>query len=1223
MFTHEALGEPFPQGTAAHANSMAQQRSGASPHAHHVVQDMESGAHSVTMQPDPETQQIVQTFQGGQPVPAPEQDPEAAAEPEGEMPADQGAPEDQQAAAPEAAAESLDAIDRLLSESGFVRSKIAPRQIDDISRYVVQEVDAPAPRRSADVQQEMRDELEEMLKLYQNSNLRSLSRIDEAVPVDSNRGVTTRGNSAYDKFTSPETREKVLRSRTDEIDAFARSRSIPTSNIYAATEAAMRTGKVPDLGQYGLAGDDAVATKQFIISNILNVQGLEDINYGGSSIHEGDDVAAPAPGPGDDHHKKMVQRIKQHVKPGGRVDYEAMPDELLHYMAGKGDPRARGHIRMRKNPPKPLKLDRPPKHITWHNRAYYEDEEGLEEAHGTSHLETSLGPFVAPGTKVKKATRRADKLPKMEGVKGGRRAGLIDRDRGYDREPSETGVFKSVTRKDPSKMMSSGERERAREFEPEPGSKAERHPSWIGTDPENPTGVTIRKRDSLGKKADKIRKMQQSGVDVDPTQFMAEGSTSIRSLGKGGHVDAGGDFLPDPRFAGHRPMVGKTAKGEYYANRRRNRAIEVEKDALEPGSTVREIAKRRRSDAENRQRVADAGKLTPEGKVPSAPKKEKRAMYARKKRERAAYTVQADDTYIDPTSYMAEGSGGRRALERKYEAAKKAHDANIKRIGSEPYEITQKRLASTRAREAAARARERQRYQQRPPGGHERMAAKVKRKEAYDKAGFPGHITLPSQRNPESRVGRPDGGDGGGQGWPINRAATRVKRGQEKLRRMRQTSSVDLDPSRFMVEAQWDYQCSGCGARHSEREFERAHESGECHKCGESAINIDAVPRRRPSKTTPKNEEAGYLGEEGGPYRTGGAPHRAALSPTRSNPGSDAPVGGHWEKEDLLPKKVMQALKKEIGDRVHGYPRAELFRLARERGLLGTEESVSREADSILGIAEGDPRSGSWPKLDSDLARLLKADPSSKTLAGTSFGPSPEIGLAEDDYKGIAHHYGGKYLGYVQPYQGMYEFPSEDSATRFANHCAAKTKSVPHVSGKRVSVDEPKMHEAGHLGYAGHAGPMSGASPHSSMGSDKSPSEIKDKKSKKKVEDTHQSSTDNILGIDDQDPRAQSWPKMSEEMRKLLNLEDNRYMAPRPGARVDFEEKPVQEATFGGANVGAFLGGNLGGQLGAHLMQRTQQTPPYDTSVDVSNCERDEKVRRMRDLLKRVGLRPE
>lgn len=113
--------------------------------------------------------------------------------------------------------------------------------------------------------------LDDILALYQASNKRvpALKMEDH---YGAEQGTSSRGNSHFDKFASPDTREKVLQARLQEIEHYAKSRNLPVATVFAIAEAAMRTGKVPDLGQYGLAGDDAVATKHFILGNVLNLQ---------------------------------------------------------------------------------------------------------------------------------------------------------------------------------------------------------------------------------------------------------------------------------------------------------------------------------------------------------------------------------------------------------------------------------------------------------------------------------------------------------------------------------------------------------------------------------------------------------------------------------------------------------------------------------------------------------------------------------------------------------------------------------------------------------------------------------------------------------------------------------------------------------------------------------------------------------------------------------------
>lgn len=630
-FTHKSLGRPYPSGTKEHAHDVASSRSKSAPGAHHVVVD-QSGEHAVTLNPDQEAHQVIQTYYGGRAVGAKsmqnkntEQQPEIPDQDQIDQDAEVGD------AADAGQAESLDFVDRFLVESSYVLGKSRKRQTMTEHRSV-----------------ELNNELASASQLYKKSNIKTFGGLNENIAVDANRDVSPQGNSPHDKFVSPATREKVLRAREDEISAFAASRSIPTSNVFAAVEAAMRTGKVPDLGQYGLAGDDAVATKQFIVSNVLNIQGMEWVDYKGDVV--------------------------------------------------TSDP--------------------------------------IEETHGLSKVATSSGVNVGPQMFMKFAKRRADRLPKME----------------------------------------------------------------------------------------------------------------------------------------------------------------------------------------------------------------------------------------DSASYKNAGA-------------------------------------------------------------------------------------------PESSSG-----------------------------------------------------------------------------------SVDRV----------------------------------------SSGNAESPVSRNMTPYDLLSSNVMSKLKKIVGPGVYGYTKQELVALAREHGLVGTDESIA---------------------LSREMMKLIGRDHNKKTLGGAD--------LSEDDYALAAVQMGGKYLGYVQPHQAIYEFPSEKSAIEFANKCAAKTKSTPHVDGKRVSVDEPKMSEAGHIGYAGHAGPMAGPSPHGlALGPDKKPFTKKDKK-----EDA--SEADKILGIDADDPRSAAWPLISDEMKRLLNIEDNRFMGPGVGFTPD--KSPVEEATFGGMNVGAFLGGAMMNQLA----QRAPQLPPYDTSVDLRDCDRQEKLKRLRELLKKVGVRNE
>jgi hypothetical protein len=84
------------------------------------------------------------------------------------------------------------------------------------------------------------------------------------------------GFNRHQKLMSPATRELVLKSRQTEIEAFANDRGLDPHVVGMVCEVAMRTGRVPDLRQYGFAGDEALAVKHFIGGEILNLA-VEDI----------------------------------------------------------------------------------------------------------------------------------------------------------------------------------------------------------------------------------------------------------------------------------------------------------------------------------------------------------------------------------------------------------------------------------------------------------------------------------------------------------------------------------------------------------------------------------------------------------------------------------------------------------------------------------------------------------------------------------------------------------------------------------------------------------------------------------------------------------------------------------------------------------------------------------------------------------------------------------
>ena len=79
------------------------------------------------------------------------------------------------------------------------------------------------------------------------------------------------GFNRHAKLMDPATRDKVLEARRMDIDKFSEDRDLDPNVVYGIAEASMRLGRVPDLRQYGFAGDNAKAIKHFMAGEILQV----------------------------------------------------------------------------------------------------------------------------------------------------------------------------------------------------------------------------------------------------------------------------------------------------------------------------------------------------------------------------------------------------------------------------------------------------------------------------------------------------------------------------------------------------------------------------------------------------------------------------------------------------------------------------------------------------------------------------------------------------------------------------------------------------------------------------------------------------------------------------------------------------------------------------------------------------------------------------------------
>jgi len=267
-------------------------------------------------------------------------------------------------------------------------------------------------------------------RLYRASTSRAPSLMQEDGPaVESNRTVTPQGNSHYASFMSPATRDKVLESRVQEIEAFAISRKISPASVYEVAKETMQTGKVPDLGKFGLTGDDAVATKHFMVSEILQIQGAEDTEINGRQISEKVDPSEYIPsreGEGRRHAKRLSKEsgfpggIKSHIMSG--VHLKSFPQRIgdgswhtVHYNESGESGGHVGYHSHGKDEPSPEAVRRAHNEVLSHYRSA--GERGFKGA-GQNHNWTMHG---APGFEFKDTAEQADGSQVDESVRSVRR----------------------------------------------------------------------------------------------------------------------------------------------------------------------------------------------------------------------------------------------------------------------------------------------------------------------------------------------------------------------------------------------------------------------------------------------------------------------------------------------------------------------------------------------------------------------------------------------------------------------------------------------------------------------------------------------------------------------------------------------------------------------------------------------------------------------------------
>jgi len=629
---------------------------------------------------------------------------------------------------------------------------------------------------------------------------------------------------------------------------------------------------------------------------------------------------------------------------------------------------------------------------------------------------------------------------------------------------------------------------------------------------------------------------QMDDNSIDPSRFMAESSEGMRK----GTQSATGEY---GRARGGRPDSGRISKAQLGVGRTKSR----------------------------RSGKADA-----------------QAGYDDYEAEREDREEHVD---VDPSMFMAEGSGGRRSLARRTDAAKKAHDLNVKaKVSTIPgtYDDFHAATDDTRQREVQAMKRERQRLAASPPQGGERMQRMAR-----------GGQTIPSGR--EKTVGS------GAPGWGAYNQE--VDRSAKKLRAM-QNSSVDVDPSMFMAEGSTKAGGYPFAMKkkhyqgHSDDQLDYAHT--DAMKAAEAVRDHDPIAhnwyvddaatirremnqrRQSPRKTRVRRDEhinvdpSVFMAEEKG---TVGGPSAASLSPNRMSDGGDTPHKlQDYERNNLLSKAVMEKLKKIAGDGVYGYSREDLFRLARERGLLGTEENYEDDGDVF--DEEDEKRS----EQQAEATGIVST--STDSNAGSQFAPNPTQYDVEDD---------------------LLKTPwDEDKSEKRRRKQEEDARSeVDRILG--IEVGDPRNDSWPKLGFemARLMGVQEnvGNPVHSYMTQEEVAAEEKALRER--------SESDKILGIMPGDPRNENWPKLGGEMARLMNLEDQGVLrGPRGINQNGFDDEPIQEMTTAGS-MGGYVGA---GMMGGGMTGRTCAMPSYGDSYDLPE-DPDERVKALKKMLSKNGLK--
>jgi len=133
----------------------------------------------------------------------------------------------------------------------------------------------------------------------------------------------------------PGTRELVLKARMPEIMAFAEDRRLDPSVVAGVVEASMRLGRIPDLGLYGLAGDEANAVKDFVATAMLGLEaefaiGVPNLTEGHAGKHHKHAAHAQHYRKLADHHAKTIEF---HTQSASKANKEGRPFTAAKHQA--------------------------------------------------------------------------------------------------------------------------------------------------------------------------------------------------------------------------------------------------------------------------------------------------------------------------------------------------------------------------------------------------------------------------------------------------------------------------------------------------------------------------------------------------------------------------------------------------------------------------------------------------------------------------------------------------------------------------------------------------------------------------------------------------------------------------------------------------------------------------------------------------------------------------